>query len=184
MTTPFDINKAAQSAYFFLSHAGGELEILKLVKLLYLADRESLKQRRTVIIGGTYYSLKHGPITSEALDLIDDGTRTGDSPWELLISDRANNRVGIRAELKNYDALAESELRVLTEVWDTFGGKGKWELVDWTHAHCEEWSNPGTGRIKISARKLAESFNWKESEIDDFEAELETRNRLHGLINH
>jgi len=41
MKAPFDIEKAAQAAHFFISHEHGEMEILKLVKLMYLADRLS-----------------------------------------------------------------------------------------------------------------------------------------------
>lgn len=183
MKTPFNIHKAAQAAHFFISRAGGEMEILKLVKLLYLADRQSLEKRRVPVVGGTYCSLRHGPITSEILDLINDGTREGDSPWEQLISDRANHRVAAASLPAGYDALSPSEVRLLDEVWERFGGKEKWELVEWTHRHCEEWSDPRGGRAEISARRLAESFAWKASEIDDFETELAAQSRLQEILN-
>jgi len=76
-----------------------------------------------------------------------------------------------------------SELRLLEEVWQRFGRQGKWDLVRWTHQHCEEWSDPNGGRIEISARKLAESFSWKPSEMDDFETELSAQCRLQELLN-
>ncbi|MEQ1752244.1 MAG: Panacea domain-containing protein [Prosthecobacter sp.] len=183
MQTVFDIDKAAQVAHFFVSSEGGEMDILKLVKLIYLADRASLQSRRTPIVGGAFYSLKHGPVTEEVLDLINDGTPGTDSPWERLISDRANHRLAVREPLLEYDALSVSEMGVLKEVWKRFGQHGKWELVTWTHQHCEEWSDPRGGRIEISARRLAESFGWKSQEIDDFITGTESRHRLHQLVN-
>lgn len=183
MKTPFDITKAAQVAHFFITREGSEIEILKLVKLIYLADRLSLEKRRIPVVGGSFYSLKHGPVTSEVLDLINDGTREGDSPWELLISDRANHLVATARVLLEYDALSASELRVLEEVWQKFGAQDKWDLVRWTHQHCEEWSDPCGGRMEISTRKLAESFGWKPSEVDDFEAELSAQCRLQEILN-
>ena len=183
MRTPFDIDKAAQAAHYLISKGGGEMEILKLVKLLYLADRHSLQTRRTPLIGGSYFALKHGPITSEVLDLINDGTPGEDSPWELLISDRANHRVAIETKEIEYDALSSSDLRILEQVWSEFGHRSKWELVDWTHRHCEEWSEPTNGRGEISARRLAEAFAWEPSEIEDFVTEQAARHRLQSLIS-
>ena len=183
MKTHFDIYKAAQAAHFFITRAGGEMEILRLVKLLYLTDRRSLEARRIPVVGGTYYSLKHGPITSEVLDLINDGTREGNSPWEQMISDRANHRIAANGAVETYDALSPSEMRLLEEVWQQFGATAQWDLVAWTHRHCEEWSDPRGGRAEISARKLAESFAWKPSEIDDFETELAAQSRLQEILN-
>jgi uncharacterized phage-associated protein len=182
MKTPFDISKAAQVAHFFITRQGSEIEILKLVKLIYLTDRLSLEKRRIPVVGGSFYSLQHGPVTSEVLDLINDGTRDGDSLWEQLVSNRANHMVATARQVPEYDALSPSELRLLEEIWQRFGARDKWDLVRWTHQHCEEWSDPSGGRIEISARKLAESFGWKPAEVDDFETELTTQCRLQELL--
>ena len=40
----FDEKKAAQAAAYFLLRAGGRLEVLKLMKLLYLAERRSFEK--------------------------------------------------------------------------------------------------------------------------------------------
>lgn len=183
MKTHFDITKAAQTAHYFISRAGGELEILKLVKLIYLSDRHSLKMRRIPVVGGSYFSLKHGPVTSEVLDLINDGTPDENSPWEQLILDREHHRVATTKNLVEYDALSASELKLLAEVWQQFGAKGKWDLVEWTHRHCEEWSDPRGGRTEISARRMAESFAWTPAEVEDFETEMGAQNRLQEILN-
>lgn len=183
MKAPFDIEKAAQAAHYFITQEQGEMEILKLVKLLYLADRLSFQRRRTAIVGGSYYSLPHGPVTNEVLDLINGGTPQGDSAWEKLISDRAEHRVAAVNPHDEYDALSPSELSLLAETWKQFGSQGKWELRDWTHQHCEEWSDPRGGRLDISARRLAEAFGWDETEATDFESTLADQERIHQWIN-
>ena len=183
MKTPFDIHKAAQAAHFFLSLSGSEMPILKLVKLIYLADRFSLEKRKTPIVGGSFYSLPHGPITSEVLNLINDGTMEGNSPWEQLITDRANHMVGTNQAVQEYDALAPSELRLREEIWNRFGSYNRWDLVRWTHQHCEEWVDPKGGALEISARKLAESFGWQEAETESFEAEMSAQCRLKELVS-
>jgi uncharacterized phage-associated protein len=182
MKTPFDIQKAAQVAHFFITKADGHMHILKLVKLIYLADRHSIEKRRTPIVGGTYYALPHGPVTSEVLNLIDDGTPEGSSAWEQLVSDRADHMVATNGTLEDYDALAPSEIQLLEEIWNEFGQMDRWALRDWTHQHCVEWSDPNGARNEILARHLAESFAWNDSEISDFETESEAQFRLHALI--
>ena len=183
MNYPFDIEKSAQCAHFFADRAGGEIEVLKLVKLMYLADRQSFEMRHVPIVGGNYYSLKHGPVIGEVLDLINDGTPLGESPWERLISDRGNHKVAAAAKMDSYYALAPSELSILNGVWNEFGPLDKWELVNWTHKHCEEWADPNGGRLDIKARKLAESFGWNAAEIEIFLEEIESANRIHSLLN-
>ncbi len=40
----FNEKKAAQAAAYFLLRAGGRLDVLKLMKLLYLAERRSFEK--------------------------------------------------------------------------------------------------------------------------------------------
>ena len=53
--------RAAQSAAFFISRARGTIEISKLMKLMYLAERESLARYGEPITGDVLVSMKQGP---------------------------------------------------------------------------------------------------------------------------
>jgi uncharacterized phage-associated protein len=66
----FREDKATAAAASFLQAAGGELEYLKLLKLMYLTERESLKTLSVSIKGDTFYSMKRGPVMSATYDLI------------------------------------------------------------------------------------------------------------------
>ena len=46
------------------------MNIMKLVKLIYLLDRLSLDRRGIPVVGGDYLSMRNGPVTSEVLDII------------------------------------------------------------------------------------------------------------------
>ena len=71
------------------------MNIMKLVKLMYLLDRLSLDRRNSPISGGDYLSMRNGPVTSEMLDLINAGRLIGESDrrWELCVSNRTNHEV-------------------------------------------------------------------------------------------
>jgi hypothetical protein len=73
----FDITKATEVACQFLKREGGSINIMKLVKLVYLLDRLSMTRRGIPVVGGAYFSLPNGPITSEFLDLINSGCLWG-----------------------------------------------------------------------------------------------------------
>jgi len=61
-------------ACFFLEQAPNHrLNDLKLMKLLYLAERESLRLFTATISGSTFASLKNGPVLREVLDLFASG---------------------------------------------------------------------------------------------------------------
>lgn len=77
MNFRFQIGKATEAACEFLDRAGGQINIMKLVKLLYLLDRLSLDRRGIPVIGGDYLSMRNGPVTSEVLDLVNAGRLAG-----------------------------------------------------------------------------------------------------------
>ena len=46
------------------------MSYMKLIKLLYFADRKYIKQTGSSITKDTYYSMKNGPVLSNVLNLI------------------------------------------------------------------------------------------------------------------
>ncbi len=132
MNFRFHIGKATEAACLFLERGGGQMNIMKLVKLLYLLDRRSLDCRNTPVIGGDYHSMRNGPVTSEILDLINAGRLLGatERRWEQCITDRKNHDVTLE-QMPLREHLADSEVGLLKEVWAEHGGKDQWQLVDW-----------------------------------------------------
>ena len=65
MNFRFNISKATEAACLLLERAGGHLNIMKLVKLMYLLDRLSIDRRGMPVAGGDYLSMRNGPVTSE-----------------------------------------------------------------------------------------------------------------------
>jgi hypothetical protein len=54
-----NLSKATEAACLFLERDGGQMNIMKLVKLMYLLDRLSLDQRNAPISGGDYLSMRN-----------------------------------------------------------------------------------------------------------------------------
>jgi uncharacterized phage-associated protein len=60
----YNARKAAQVAAFFAKAQGGKINVLKLVKLIYLADRLALETFEHPILEDKFVSMDHGPVNS------------------------------------------------------------------------------------------------------------------------
>jgi hypothetical protein len=163
----FDITKATEAACQFLKREGGSINIMKLVKLVYLLDRLSVARRGIPVVGGAYFSLPNGPITSEFLDLINSGCLWGvaDCRWEEFVSDRQDHEIGMIKEASR-DHLPDSEIELIDAVYQEHGGKDQWQLRDWCHEHCEEWTPLEEGRERIGLDRIARALGKTEEQID------------------
>ena len=59
-----DIKKVVQVVGYILSKYQGKLNYTKLIKMLYLADRESMRQTGYPITGDNYVSMPRGVVLS------------------------------------------------------------------------------------------------------------------------
>src|SRR5690606_22897948 len=83
----FRDDKTTQAAVLFLQLRGGKMSYMRLIKLLYLADREALIRWGTPITFDAYVSMDRGPVLSRTYELISEGVRPGEeSSWEKCIS--------------------------------------------------------------------------------------------------
>ena len=63
--------KSAQIAAFFVEREGGKIPHLKLIKLMYIADRMSMEKTGFPMTYDRMKSLPHGPILDKTLNFID-----------------------------------------------------------------------------------------------------------------
>lgn len=153
---PYDPRKAAQTVAFFALKEGGAVNVLKVVKLVYLADRESLCQRGHPIQYEARFSMPHGPVNSTTLDYLN-GSYRDDGGWSDFLRDRANNDVGLANQnmsFEDLDELSQREIDVLEKVWSKFGHMDGFDLADWTHDHIPEWENPNGSSRRIPLDRM------------------------------
>jgi len=158
MTSWYNVRKAAQVAAFFAREEGGRINVLKLVKLIYLADRKHMGKYDRPILNDKYVSMDHGPVNSITFDYIN-GCHPERDGWEQFVTDRDNYQIGlVREDLSDgdLDELSEAETETLREVWARFGGMTKYEIRDWTHEHCPEWEDPSGSSAPIPYKRIFE----------------------------
>lgn len=149
----YSARKAAQMAAFFAKKSGGQISTLKLTKLLYLADRESIKRYGLPISFDNAVSMPHGPVLTRILNLTNGESVAADQDqWDEWIGDRENHFVSLNRgfEVEDLDQLSDADIEVMSSVWETFGPMTPWQLRDYTHENLPEWQDPNGSMIPIS----------------------------------
>lgn len=171
MQNLFSEKKAAQAAAYFLFQVrGSRLPILKLMKLLYLAERRSYELYGEPLIGDKLVSMEHGPVLSRTLNRINGMTFSEEGGWSTWISDRDGYDVGladasmIRSPEEDLLELSDADLNVLAETWSQFGHMDKYKIRDYTHDKCPEWQDPDGSSVPIPVERLLEVLSFDQNQ--------------------
>lgn len=151
---------------------GGRMSYMKLIKLLYILDREALCRWGRPVTTDCYVSMDRGPVLSRTLNLItEESTPHAHSFWVKYISEPEHYEVRLQGE-PNMEELSEAEIALIQEVFAVHGRKSRWDLVNLTHAY-PEWQNPCGSAIPIEYRDILRAGGKTEGEIAAIEEELD-----------
>ncbi|HXW15381.1 MAG TPA: Panacea domain-containing protein [Terriglobia bacterium] len=175
MKMRFDEAKATQVASQVLKLRGGRMHYIKLLKILYLIDREALKRWGIPVTTDSYVSMDHGPVVSNIFNLV-----TDDKPkaiWSTYISaplgDYEIELLPTAPALSN-DRLSHAEEQLIKEVYAEFGYKNRWDIIHNYMHRLPEWKNPNGSSIPIHLREILEAVGEDPEEIRATLRELNT----------
>lgn len=180
----FNERRVAQMAAYLLGRGKGRMNYLKLMKLLYLADRESMKRHAHPISGDRYVSMDHGPVLSQTFNLIKGAVQFSEWGWNHWIADRADYDVSLKRKVHRemLDELSEADLEVLGDVHSKFGKMDQWKLVDYTHRYCREWEDPNGSSIPISYENIFKALGRTSAEAKKLGARVEQQRHIDKLF--
>lgn len=117
---------------------------MKLAKLQYLAERESLIRFLNPMISDEPVSLYHGPCLSATLRLTNDTDE--DSYWDSFIgfepydlAAEGSNTVALLAPASVSEILSPADVDLLTELWRRFGLMDSEQIRLWCQENCREY---------------------------------------------
>ena len=153
MRFTFEIEKAAQVVAFFLQqNQKQEMSILKLLKLLYIADRESLRKCGFPITGDRAVAMEHGPVLSGIYDYIklaDDWQPcTGEERFWRAHFLRQGKKLCLKKS-PGQDRLTENDVSILNNVVSRFAKRSAAQLRNLTH-QFPEWRKNEVGSSSAS----------------------------------
>lgn len=175
----FDERRAAQAAARLLDRHDGTMPFLKLVKLLYLADRAALVEGGHPITGDRFVSMRFGPVLSRVLDLIRDDCPAEDSVWHGYVARKRFDACLVGPADNEW--LSERNMGILDGVFDTFGCLKEWDVVARTHA-LPEWKDPGDSAIPIEPEDVLRYSGYSEKSIGYVAEQAEAAYSLHTTL--
>jgi uncharacterized phage-associated protein len=178
----FNEQKAAQIAAWFIASEGGSMPHLKLIKLMYLAERASLQAHGYLMTGDRFSAMPHGPVLSLTLDHINDGVRSGQDGWDSWVSDKANHTVGLVREVSRdaLDELSDADINVIEATWKKFGWMSKFQIRDYTHdpKNCPEWQDPDGSSMPIEYETVFKALGFPDEAAKEMEHRIREQSRV------
>jgi uncharacterized phage-associated protein len=184
----FDEKKAAEAAAYFLHRAKAPLTILKLMKLLYLAERTSFARFGEPLIGDRLVSMDNGPVLSLTYSHMNGEVASSENGWDTWVADRAAHYISLRKGVRVTDPdrdlleLSDGDLDVLKSVWQEFGGLDQWELVEYTHTHCPEWKDPKGSMIPMKPEELLAAVGYNAEQAAELVEHMKTRADMRAAL--
>ncbi len=172
MNFPLRVLKTIQAIGVLLRHDGVKrMNYMRLLKLLYIADRESLKETGRPVTGGPVIAMERGPVLREVYDLIL-GQHREMSLWSQYYRKERYDLL----ELAEPDVgqLSKYEIGKLQDVAKTYLDDDEWALVDITHKF-PEWNqnDPGKSSKPIPLSSILEAIGRADA-IDEISKEAQS----------
>jgi len=174
----FDEQRTAQAAAFFLHKAEGRMPLLKLMKLLYLAERESYRLYGEPISGDQLVSMPHGPVLSLTLDMMNGWGGEAQGGWNHWVGERSGHELTLRnpgmiRSEQDLLALSDGDMEILHGTWERFGHLASFELIEYTQSDaCPEWQDPHDSNTPIPTERLLQAVGYDTQAIQGVLANL------------
>ena len=158
---------------------GDKMSVMKLIKLLYLSERECIGTYGETICDDQMFSLPLGPVLSHTYNLLAGKTKATQEDWLEWI-DSANafdikikdNKPVVR---KNLGRLAQVDHDMSCKsVWNRFGSMTAQQLSDYTHdpEKIPEWQDPHGSSIPIEYEDVFKAYGCNEKEAKMYSEEI------------
>ena len=154
MTLRLDTEKAIQAVGVLLRCDGKRASRLRLLKLLYIADRISLEKTGSPMLGSKVVAMRHGPVHSAVFDLIK-GVHIDEPVWSRYF--RNVGRDVVLEEEPEVGKLSRYEIELLNQVVDQRINLDDWDVVEETHGF-EEWQKSYPDPSENTSRPIPLEF--------------------------
>lgn len=160
MTIRFHFDKTLQAAAYLLRRERSrQMNYMRLIKILYIAERESLKETGRPIIGGRIVALERGPVLESLLKLIR-GEHLDSPKWSEFIH-KENYHLEMVKD-PGVGKLSRYVVEKLEEIAQRHENDDEWAMVRVTHS-LPEWvkNDPGSSSKVIPLVDVFEAVGLK-----------------------
>lgn len=181
VTVPkFKERKTTQVAALLAQNCGGEIDLYKLVKLIYLIDRKALKRWGRSVTFDRPFNIPLGPTPSETYALAH--APLHGEHWPKSFSALQLGRIiKLLTPHTEIDELSQAEIDLVQDIFREFGRKSFGELKSYVHA-LPEFRDPGESSEPIGWDTLLRAVGWKGEDLEEIKRELEASAKFESAI--
>ena len=121
----FKEDRATAMASYFVAKAGGGIPYIKLMKLMYFAEREWLLFSGATMLGDSFFSMDNGPVLSYVWDCMNRKSQNRSSGrggiWNKFLSTVSDGCIKELSMLDGQSMFTPPQQRVLDSVWNNYG---------------------------------------------------------------
>jgi uncharacterized phage-associated protein len=161
----FDADKAIQAIGVLMTHDHvSQMNFMRVLKLLYLAEREVLRETGRPIIGDSVIATERGPVMENLHSLLHGQHSNFKSFSEHFNTVRYNLVMHLQPDIGE---LSEYEIDMIRRIASQHEDEDEWELVQFTRDHLPEWqkNNPGNSSKAISVEDILVAIGKNDAEI-------------------
>lgn len=135
----FPYEKITQALNYLAIKSGGKINKMKVIKLIYFADRFHLRKYGELFTNDMYFAMKKGPVPSITKDIATQNIFLEDNvlAYTSTYLDAAEQYELKSKEKCDYDFLSESDIEALNFAFDNFGDKDHFQLAEISHSYPE-----------------------------------------------
>lgn len=185
----FNYKKSIQALNFFAIQAGGNINKMKALKLIWLSDRLHLRNFGRPILNDTYFALNYGPIASNTKDLVEN-TSFLTEPERAYRNEYLSNHSQTTYDFQSKNPVdskvfSKTDLEVMETIFKVFGHFNEFQLSEESHKY-PEWKkfeghlkSSTASRFEMNYEDFFSAYNKEENILFDKDIDfLETSKEM------
>jgi len=174
----FNYKKSTQALNFFAKKQGGQVNKMKALKLIFLADRYHLRKYGRLITNDIYVAMKHGPVPSTTKDIAEFNDYLDEIQREYSSQYLKPDNLDIASKKKiDVEVFSESDLEALNFAWENFGNYDQFQLRDITHSY-PEW-NKYRNAVEFGSCVVMNVLDFLKEPNEEVDEDLELDEKAH-----
>lgn len=178
---PLNVRKTVQAVgVLFRTDGVKRMNYMRILKLLFLADRKSLQETGRPITGGPVVAMERGPVLEEVYRLIR-GQHVDMPTWDAHFHRERYDLTMVGDPDVGY--LSRFEIQKLQDVAKQYAEFDEWDLVKETHK-LPEWqkNDPGTSCNPIPLKDILEAVGFDKADAAKLEEEAEEKAFMQRIL--
>lgn len=181
----FNIEKTTQIAAYLLWKSKGDIACVKLMNMMYLAEKTFLLRYGECMIGDKLVSMPHGPGLSAVYDLF----LGNNEYWKYWINNPGKYQLALAPQIRvddseplnTFDELSVADTKILDSVLQKIGEMSRQQIFDFIQQNCPEWEDPHGSPTQISFKDLLLKNGKSEEEVTLILQNIEEIEDLHSV---